>query len=56
MNIKAVLNTLGKLLQVEAGLLVLPLAVAFIYREDPLPFLLTIVIVALFAPYLARLI
>jgi len=42
MNIKAVLNTLGKLLQVEAGLMLLPLIVALIYREDPIPFLITI--------------
>ena len=42
MNIKAVLNTLGKILQVEAGLMLLPLIVALIYREDPIPFLITI--------------
>lgn len=42
MNIKAVLNTLGKILQVEAGLMLLPLIVALIYRGDPIPFLITI--------------
>ena len=47
MNIKAVLNTLGRLLQVEAGLLVLPLAVALIYGEDAHPFLLTILIIGI---------
>lgn len=47
MNIKAVLNTLGRLLQVEAGLMLLPLIVALIYKEDVHPFLITILIVAL---------
>ena len=47
MNIKAVLNTLGRLLQVEAGLLVLPLVVALIYGEDAHPFLLTILIIGI---------
>lgn len=42
MNIKAVLNTLGKILLVEAGLMFLPLIVALIYKEDPIPFLITI--------------
>ncbi len=47
MNIKAVLNTLGRLLQIEAALMVLPLAVALIYGEDTHPFLLTILIVGI---------
>ena len=47
MNIKAVLNTLGRLLQIEAGLLGLPLAVALIYGENTHPFLLTILIIGI---------
>ncbi|MBO5973703.1 MAG: TrkH family potassium uptake protein, partial [Clostridia bacterium] len=47
MNIKAVLNTLGRLLQVEAALMILPLAVALICGEDANPFLLTILIVGI---------
>ena len=48
MNIKAVLNTLGKILQVEAGLMLLPVIVALIYKENILPFLITIVFLLLF--------
>ena len=47
MNIKLVLKLVGRLLLVEAVALVLPLMVALLYREDPMPFLLTIAIVAL---------
>ena len=47
MNIKAVLNTLGRLLQVEAALMILPLIVALICGEDANPFLLTILIVGI---------
>jgi len=46
MNIKLVLKLVGRILQVEAVALLLPLVVALLYREDPLPFLLTIAIVA----------
>lgn len=42
MNIKAVLHTLGRILQVEAGLMLLPTIVALIYREDVISFLITI--------------
>ena len=42
MNIKAVLHTLGRILQVEAGLMLLPVIVAIIYKENVLPFLITI--------------
>ena len=47
MNIKLVLKLVGRLLLVEAVALVLPLMVALLYREDPMPFLMTIAIVAL---------
>lgn len=44
MNIKLVLKLVGRVLMIEAAALVVPLAVALIYRESPLPFLLTIAI------------
>ena len=47
MNIKLVLKLVGRLLLVEAVALVLPLMVALLYREDPMPFLTTIAIMAL---------
>ncbi len=46
MNIKLVLKLVGRVLLVEAAALVLPLAVALLYGEDPMPFLLTIAIMA----------
>lgn len=42
MNYCIVLYTLGVLLKVEAGLMVLPLAVGLAYGESPVPFLITI--------------
>lgn len=44
MNFKLVLRITGSTLLVEAASLLLPLVVALFYREDPLPFLLTIAI------------
>jgi len=46
MNLKLVLKIVGRVLVVEAIALVLPLLVGLFYGEDPLPFLLTIAIVA----------
>ena len=46
MNIKLVLKLVGRILLVESVALVLPLMVALLYREDPMPFLLSIAIVA----------
>ena len=46
MNIKLVLKLVGRVLLIEAAALAVPLAAALIYREDPLPFLLSIAIVA----------
>ena len=46
MNIRLVLRLVGRVLLLEAAALVLPLAVALLYREDPTPFLLAIAIVA----------
>ena len=42
MNYKLMLRMMGRTLQVEALLLLLPLLVALIYQEDPRPFLYTI--------------
>jgi len=46
MNIKLVLKIVGRALLMEAVALVLPLAVALLYQENPAPFLLAIAIVA----------
>ena len=47
MNIKLVLKLVGRVLLLEGATLLIPLAVALLYREDPAPFLLSIAIVAL---------
>lgn len=46
MNIKLVLKLVGRVLLLEAVALIVPLAVALLYRESPVPFLLAIAIVA----------
>lgn len=46
MNFKLVLKLVGRILQVETVALLLPLVVALLYGESPIPFLLTIAIVA----------
>ena len=46
MNFKLVLRLAGKTLLVEAACMALPLVVALLYREDPMPFLLAIGITA----------
>ena len=48
MNIKLVLKLVGRVLLMEAAALALPLLVAVLYRESPLPFLLSIALVAAF--------
>lgn len=53
MNYKAVLNNLGRILQVEGGLMALPLAVAVYYKESIFPFLLTIALLELCGTLLA---
>ena len=47
MNYKLMLRTLGRTLQLEALCLLPPLVTALLYREDPRPFVYTIVLVAL---------
>lgn len=45
MNFRLLYNVLGRILLIEAGLLVLPLVTALLYGESAVPFLLTILIV-----------
>lgn len=47
MNLRLVLKLVGRVLLVEVAALVVPLAVALLYREDPAPFLLTILLMTL---------
>lgn len=47
MNLKLVFKVVGRILQIEAAAMGLPLIVALFYREDPTPFLWSIAIVAL---------
>ena len=54
MNYKLMLRMMGLTLLVETLLLLLPLAVALIYREDPTPFLYTILPLALLGFALSR--
>ena len=49
MNYRILLNILGRILAIEAGLLVLPLITAVVYGESAVPFLLTIAIVLVVA-------
>lgn len=55
MNYRLMLRTLGRTLQVEGLCLLLPMAVAVIYQEDPLPFLYTISCVLILGTFLSRL-
>lgn len=45
MNIKRILNVVGRILQIEAAAMALPMAVAFLYQESLAPFVLSILIV-----------
>ena len=54
MNGKLMLRILGQTLLVEALCLVVPLAVALLYREDPLPFLNTIFLLAITGTIMSR--
>ena len=55
MNHKLIFHTLGSTLQLEALCLLLPLLVSLGYREDPRPFLFTILPVAVLGTVLSRL-
>ena len=54
MNLKLVFKVVGYVLLIEAGTMLLPLLVALIYGESPLPFLWSIAIVALLGGLLSR--
>lgn len=57
MNLKIINNSIGRLLQVLAALMVFPLAVAFIYQEsleDKLNFLIPLVITAIIGTILVK--
>ena len=45
-----VLRTLGYVLGAESALLLLPLLVAALYREDPVPFLIPLLALLFFIP------
>ena len=55
MNYKLMLRMLGRILQLEALFLLIPTVVALLYREDPLPFLVTLVPVLAAGTLLSRL-
>ena len=44
MNLKLVLKLVGRVMLVEAGAMVLPLITALLYRESPMPFVLTMLL------------
>ena len=45
MNIKLVLRLVGRVMAAESFALFFPMAVALLYRESPVPFLLSILII-----------
>lgn len=49
MNTKMIRYLIGITLLIEAGLLLFPLIVALLYKEDPLPFLITIGVIVVFS-------
>ena len=55
MNYKLMLRMLGRILQLEALLLLLPTLVALLYHESPRPFLLTLVPILIVGTLLSRL-
>ena len=54
MNLKLVFKVVGYVLLIEAVSMLLPLLVALVYGESPLPFLWSIAIVALLGGFLSR--
>ena len=54
MNLKLVCKVVGHVLLLEACALLLPLLVALIYRESPLPYLLSIAVIAAVGLFLSR--
>ena len=54
MNLRIVWRTVGKVLLIEAALMLLPLLTALVYRESPLPFLIPLAATALLGFALSR--
>lgn len=54
MNSRMVLRTLGYVLGAEAALLLLPLLIAALYRENPIPFLIPLLVLGICALGLCR--
>jgi len=55
MNLKLILKVVGRLLLIEAIALVIPMFVAFLYQEDPRPFLYTILLTGVIGMFLSGL-
>lgn len=54
MNLKLVLKIVGLVMLIEAAAMVLPLVVTLLYREDPVPFLVTIALLLVAGLILSR--
>lgn len=54
MNYNTIFNITGKVIRFEAALLLIPLAVALWYREDPMPFLIAILIALILGTSLVK--
>ena len=54
MNYRKIFNTLGAVLGIEAALMLFPLITAFVYHEDPAPFLITMALLTLVCFALTR--
>ena len=54
MNLRIVWRTVGKVLLIEAALMLLPLLTALVYREARVPFLIPMAVTALIGFLLSR--
>lgn len=55
MNIRLVLRVTGRVMQLESAVMLVPLAVALLYRESPAPFLYSILIILISGTLLSHL-
>ena len=55
MNIRLVLRVTGRVMQMESAVMLVPLAVALLYRESPAPFLYSILIILISGTLLSHL-
>lgn len=55
MNIRLVLRVTGRVMQLESAVMLIPLAVALLYRESPAPFLYSILIILISGTLLSHL-